>query len=97
MSEINVFEVAYGVFNSKNKKEFERFMSFLENVNIIPAVTFFALDAARIGAVLKKKGVTIYPEDLLIAGMMLNFGISKIVTRNKKHFEAIKELKVISY
>ncbi len=81
----------------RSKKELGQFTSFLERIKIIPTTSFFSMEAATIGGELKNKGVTIDPEDLLIAGMMRSFGFEKIVTRNKKHFSKIKGLKVISY
>ena len=46
---------------------------------------------------LKKKGKIIDSSDCMIAGILLSNGVNKIITRNTKHFENIKGLKVISY
>ena len=46
---------------------------------------------------LKKDGNIIDKSDCMIAGILLSNGINKIITRNVKHFENIKGLKVISY
>jgi len=35
--------------------------------------------------------------DILIAGIMLANGITKIITKNVNHFERIKEIKIIEY
>lgn len=35
--------------------------------------------------------------DTLIAAIALSNGITTIITRNKKHFEQIKELNVVTY
>jgi len=97
VSEITIFEVAKGIFWYKDKRNFKEFLNFLESLEIIPANSMFSLDAAKISADLKDDGMIIDNEDLLIAGMMLNFGIDRIATRNKKHFSKIKGLEVISY
>ncbi|OGJ22194.1 hypothetical protein A3K73_06325 [Candidatus Pacearchaeota archaeon RBG_13_36_9] len=55
---------------------------------------------ARAGKILwdlKKEGKKIDEFDGVIAGILLSNGINKIITRNAKHFENIKGLKVISY
>ncbi|MBI4159204.1 type II toxin-antitoxin system VapC family toxin [Candidatus Woesearchaeota archaeon] len=46
---------------------------------------------------LKKTGKIIGLFDCTIAGIYLANGINKILTKNKKHFEKIKGIQVISY
>ncbi len=46
---------------------------------------------------LKKRGKIISPSDCLIASTYLVNGVDKIITKNKKHFENIKGLKVLTY
>jgi predicted nucleic acid-binding protein len=46
---------------------------------------------------MKRKGNLIGSFDGVIAGIYLSNGVDKIITKNKKHFEGIKGLKVISY
>lgn len=46
---------------------------------------------------LKKKGEMIELLDCVIAGIYLTNGVNKIITKNIKHFENIKGLKIISY
>ena len=48
-------------------------------------------------ASLDKQGLTINQNDCLIASIILKNGFNKILTRNKKHFERIKNLKVVGY
>jgi tRNA(fMet)-specific endonuclease VapC len=95
ITEISIFEISKGLFFNKNK--FNEFLAFLNSVQIIHTNTLFSVDSARFSSELRKKGVTIDDMDLLIAGMMLNVGINRIATRNKKHFSQIKGLTVISY
>ena len=54
-------------------------------------------EASRIYWTLKKEGKTIEQFDCVIAASFLKSGISKILTRNRKHFKNIKRLDVISY
>jgi len=35
--------------------------------------------------------------DILIAAIFLSYGENKIITRDKKHFEQIEEIEVMSY
>src|SRR3989344_7338861 len=46
---------------------------------------------------LKRKGKLIEQFDCIIAAIFITNGVNKILTRNVKHFENIKELNVISY
>lgn len=46
---------------------------------------------------LRKKGEMIDKFDCLIGGIFLSKGVSKVITRNVKHFKKIRGLKVISY
>ncbi|MBS3083651.1 type II toxin-antitoxin system VapC family toxin [Candidatus Pacearchaeota archaeon] len=46
---------------------------------------------------LSSKGILIGKFDCMIAGTLLSNGIDTIITKNKKHFEKIKGLKVLSY
>lgn len=97
ITEISIFEIFDGIFTKKSKKEFDKFFEFSEHVEIIPAKSMFALDAAKFRHDLRKKGMIIDDMDLLIVGMMFNFGIKKIVTKNKKHFSKFDGIEVISY
>ena len=46
---------------------------------------------------LSSKGQLIEDNDILIAGIMLSNGINKIITRNKRHFDRIESLEIITY
>ncbi|MFT4261182.1 MAG: type II toxin-antitoxin system VapC family toxin [Candidatus Woesearchaeota archaeon] len=96
LTEISVFEISVGMINT-NKKNLDMLLRFLDKIKIIPTTTMFSLEAARIKKELELKGMAIDSMDLLIAGMMRSYGFSKILTRNKKYFEKIDGLEVISY
>lgn len=97
LTEIAIFEVADGIFRKRNKAEFNKFVDFISKFNIIPTESMFSLEAARIAAELRLKGIEIDDNDLLIAAMMREYGFEKIITRNKKHFGQIKGIEVIEY
>lgn len=54
-------------------------------------------ESSRIFWALKKEGKTIEKFDCVIAALFLKSGITKILTRNEKHFGKIKRLNVVSY
>jgi predicted nucleic acid-binding protein len=65
----------------------------------LPLVPFTHEDAERGGIVLKKlrdTGNTIDPQDAMIAGIALGRN-EPLVTRNRKHFEKIPRLRVVTY
>ena len=53
--------------------------------------------AAEIYDSLDSKGLRIDDNDVLICGIMLTNGIKKILTKNVKHFEKIKEIEILKY
>lgn len=46
---------------------------------------------------LRKEGKIIGKADCIIAGILLDSNVNKIITKNIKHFKKIKGLKVITY
>ncbi|MGM5485430.1 MAG: type II toxin-antitoxin system VapC family toxin [Nanobdellota archaeon] len=97
-TEIALFEVGTGYyFGEKERKGFDQFMDFMENVDIIPSMSHFALEAAEVQAELLKKGKPIEIADCLTAGMMIRQGIRKILTKNTEHFSRIKGIEAIGY
>jgi tRNA(fMet)-specific endonuclease VapC len=98
-SELNSFEVFFGIFNKKNISKNELIFAerFFENIEVFAFDSQCGKIAARLLTDLKKKGIEINQNDCLIASVMIKNGVDKIITRNKKHFERIKELKVLSY
>ena len=64
------------------------------NLEIFPLDSRAALKAAEIAADLDRKGVTVDPFDVLVAGIAIVNGVRTIVTRNVAHFERIPEIDV---
>ena len=99
LNQISYLELVFGLdFNKPNDKKEEKFYDDLYN-----SLLNFELDilaskkAAQINNNLIKVGKIIEPFDCAIAGIYLANGVDKIITKNTKHFDKIKGLKVLSY
>ena len=82
---------------TSHKKEAEYYDKFFETVYLLDLDKPSCKKASEISVSLKKKGQTVGEFDCTIAAIFLKNGISTILTRNKKHFENISQLKVITY
>lgn len=99
LNQISYLEIAIGIDfdNVKYKKEeefYEKLFNSYQNLNLN---ILSSKIASRIFFELRKIGKIIELFDCAIAGIYLANGINKIITKNIKHFENIKGLKVISY
>jgi|SRR3989338_519061 len=99
LNRISYLEIMFGIDFSKTAYELEE--GFYDD--LFKSLLVFELNAksskksSEVLWNLKKMGKTIELLDCTIAGVYLSNGIDKILTRNKKHFENVKGLKVISY
>lgn len=99
-TEINVFEILYGIFRNKaidNEKEFQNAKKLFDRLNILPLKGKATIKSARIAGELTLRGLTIDPHDCITSGICLTNGVSTIVTKNKAHFSRIKGLNVEIY
>lgn len=98
-TEINVFELVSGVYATKinTQKHLEQAFALLSRIIILPLDRKATLQAGKIAGELIQQGQRIEDADCLIAGISLSNGLREIVTRNKDHFERIKEVKVVAY
>lgn len=101
---VTIYEVEIGLERIKikgSKKKYEDLFNIWEKFILNMQILNFTLDdakkAAEIYIDLESKGQIINDNDILIAAIMLNNGIYKIITRNVKHFEKIEHIKIISY
>jgi predicted nucleic acid-binding protein len=96
---VNYQEVLFGLdlLNPKHLIEFNYYESFFNEMEIMSLSKKASQKSAEISWYLKKKGIIIDNFDCMVAGILLVNGINEIITRNKKHFEHIPGLKVISY
>lgn len=97
-TEINYFELVYGVFANEqfSQKDLALIEEFFDSIPLVGLEHSGAFNAAKISATLKKEGKTIQLNDELIAGICSSKGCS-ILTRNVEHFSRIKGLKVERY
>ncbi|MEK6903566.1 MAG: type II toxin-antitoxin system VapC family toxin [Nanoarchaeota archaeon] len=98
-SELVVYELFYGAYASKEltEKKIKDIEALLDVFTFIaPFQRKAAIEAARIGGTLSKEGQMIDHIDLLIAGSLLANGCTTFLTKNKRDFERIKELHVVS-
>lgn len=98
-TEINVFELMTGVYALKSNVDIEisKVIAFLSALNVLALDRKASIKAGEILGNLIKGGKVIEQTDCLIAGIALSNGICDILTGNKKHFERIPNIKVITY
>mgnify|MGYP001578020403 CR=1 FL=1 len=83
--------------NPKHKEEGEYYTDFFKSVYNLDVSKDACEEASKIFWDLKKEGKSIEQFDCVIAAIFITKGITKILTRNSKHFDKIRELKVLSY
>ena len=94
ISTITVFELQYGVEKSQYwQRSSDALTKFLLPLNLIDPDRFSAEEAAVIRAQLEKKGLSIGPYDLLIAGLARSRDLT-LVTNNTREFERIVGLHI---
>ena len=97
-TQINMFEILVGLFHKNVAPEKYLKTEFLiSNIRVLPLDDLGIVRAAEISGTLMRKGETIDDCDCLIAGIALSKGVKTIITRNKKHFNKIKGIKVETY
>lgn len=98
-TEINIFEVFFGVYSRKqtDKEEEESTRLFFDSMEILDSNKRWGIRAAKILGNLVKEGKVIEQNDSLIASIMLSNDCNKIVTKNEKHFSKIKGIEVMTY
>lgn len=104
ITSITVYEVKIGLERTKRKVSEKRYnelykiwVEFISSMEIFTLGYKEAEKAAEIYDILESKGNLIDDNDILIAGIMLSNGITKIITRNVKHFEKIETIEIIKY
>jgi len=101
---ISVYEIFIGLERTKRRISKARYDELIRNWNkIISNMQIMslgikeAMKSSEIYDQLLSNGQIIEDNDILIAGIILSNGINKIVTRNKRHFDRIESLEIISY
>lgn len=94
---IVVYELEYGTLRSKlsarRRRELEAGLQYIQHV---PFDSAAAIAAARIRVELEKRGSTIGPVDMLIAGTAVSRGAA-LVTRNAAEFSRVPGLRVLDW
>lgn len=83
--------------NPKHVTESSYYREFFKNIYNIDLTKDSCEEASKIFWNLKKEGKEIEQFDCVIAALFVTNGINKILTRNSKHFEKVKQLNVVSY
>jgi predicted nucleic acid-binding protein len=95
ISTVSVVELEHGIWRARDAAQAERRRRFLEDVfSVVPAcpLTFeIARRAGRIDGELRRKGVVISFQDLIIGVTALEFDYA-VATLNVRHFETIPDL-----
>jgi tRNA(fMet)-specific endonuclease VapC len=91
---VSALELFYGANHSKNKaNNVENVRSLLQKLEVLPLTLGASELAGELMADLAQKGEIIEYRDAMIAGIVLELGIT-LVTRNKKHFVRIPRIKL---
>lgn len=92
-----IMELASGAHRSiRIETEKQKIEQFLSENSVLDFDAESAFRAGEIEAELEQKGQTIDPEDIMIGAIALQNNES-LVTRNVKHFEKIKGLRIEAY
>ncbi len=91
-TDINVFELYFGAYNSNKKdKNLSSTRGLLKNLTLLHTTEEAMETGGRIYSDMKAKGKPIDIRDVFIAAITLQNGAS-LLTRNREHFERIEEL-----
>lgn len=92
-----VFELYIGVgLSRKSEEEKDKVLATLRSLTQLSLDTNSAILAGLIYAQKSSEGFTIDPEDAMLAGIAVE-NQQPILTRNKRHFSGIPDLKVETY
>jgi len=89
---VNAFELLKGVSNVSRHKE-EKIRTFLSRFNILNFDFESSKKAAKIFSNLKESGNSLDLADIMIASIAITNN-QPLLTKNKKHFERIEELRL---
>ncbi len=95
---ITIFEVLTGAYRDQARPSaVERAKRMLETFPLLELTPESVDKSAQIMARLYDEGQPIEETDCLIAGAALSHKFTKIITRNKDHFERVPGVEVITY
>lgn len=89
----------FGIDRDENRYKDEK--SFYDSLFKDPIVFNLTRESAKLSSEiywnLAKRGISIEKFDCIIAATLMSHGISRIITRNVKHFNRIPGLKALTY
>lgn len=96
---MSYLELSFGLNpeNIKHTTEGKYYDDFFKDLYNFGLTEYSCKEASKIFWNLKKEGKVIDQFDCIIAALFITNGVKRIITRNPKHFEKIKQLGVISY
>lgn len=89
-TEVNVFEVALGIFANKDidqEKDLLKAKELFRVLKILPLDHESAMEAGRIAGQLIRSGKQIDDNDCMTAAIAKTNGIDTILTRNERHYK----------
>lgn len=95
LTTITAAELFFGANSIDKIKITNSLKDFLQKFNMLPFQLWDAIMFGKIKADLKRKGTPIEDMDVMIAAIALSYGFT-VITRNLKHFQKIKDLKLIT-
>lgn len=97
LTPITVFELYVGIgLSMKSSKEKEAVHSVISSMSVLPLEFDSASQGGLILATRKRSGITIEPEDAMIAGIVRLYR-ETILTRNTDHFSGIEGIRTEGY
>lgn len=93
LSIVTYYEVMNGLLYKDTKGQLHAFERFIELNHVIPLTLDLAKTAASIFADLRKEGITIGHNDVLIAACALENDLT-LITNNINHFGRVKGLEI---
>ena len=96
---INVQELMFGVYRDikRYKKEQWVLEQLFGSMKTLPLTKEATKMASEVFWEIKGKHQEIGKFDAMIIGILKAHGVTKLITKNKKHFKHVKGLQVISY
>ena len=93
---VTVFEIWQGLPKKSREQQIEKTLELFKSINVLSLDFDSAIEAGNIQQKLTRAGQKIEAQDAMIAGIAKTRR-EKVLTRNEKHFERIKDLEVESY
>ena len=96
---LNYLEIFIGIDTKNENHKLQKgfFEEIFNEIKLFNLDTQSCKKSSEIFWNLKKSGMVAETFDCAIAGILLTNGVNKIITKNKKHYENISGLEVISY